>query len=163
MKHSRKRSNIVPLSLDPRSTNALKYKPEYCQLIIRRAKLGEFPEQWCSRIDISLSTMYNWANRYQEFDRASQLAWTHLTSYWTQAAWKAALGGPANTQVLIHILKKRFPDTWGHSARNTQASFPTSYGPEPKPRTSRPSDDLDGPSLEELEQELAELRQRNNI
>ena len=43
MKHSRKRSNIVPLSLDPRSTNALKYKPEYCQLVTDRAKLGEFP------------------------------------------------------------------------------------------------------------------------
>lgn len=163
MKHSRKRSNIVPLSLDPRSTNALKYKSEYCQLVTDRAKLGEFPEQWCTRIDISLSTLYNWANRYPEFDRACQLAWTHLTSYWTKAAWEAAKGGTANTKILIHILIKRFPDTWGCSARNTQASFPTSYGPKLKATATRFSDETDDATLEELEKELAELRKRQEI
>jgi hypothetical protein len=125
MKHSRKRSNIVPIVRDPRATNALKYRPEFCALVTDLARQGHFPEEWCRRIEVSLSTMYNWANRYPDFDEACQLGWTYLTAYWTCQALQAARGGPADTKLLIHILQKRFPDTWGHTARNTQASFPT--------------------------------------
>lgn len=119
MKNSRKRSNIVPTSIDPRARNALKYDPCFCALIPQLAKKGEFPEQWCEHLQISMTTMYNWANKYEEFDEACRLAWTYLASYWTAKMMRAARGEMTDTKVLMQILQKRFPDTWGHSSKNT--------------------------------------------
>jgi len=126
MKHSGKRSNIVPTSVDPRANNALKYRSSYCERVVALARLGQFPEDWCAEIGISLSTMYNWANRYDEFDEACQLAWTCLTAHWTKRLVDTARGGPGDAKALIHIVAKRFPDTWGYTAKNTRDSFPTS-------------------------------------
>ena len=54
MTDSRKRSNIVPLSADPRAENALKYRPAYCVRVKEMAKRGCFPEQWAAELGVSM-------------------------------------------------------------------------------------------------------------
>ena len=128
MHNSRKRSNIVPDSPDPRAANASKYRPEYCELVIRMAKDGKFPEQWCIEIGVTLSTLYNWANRQEDFDRACQIAWTALTAHWSQLVTDAVFGKiKISEKVMLQILRKRFPDTWGFDAKNNQQTFPTRW------------------------------------
>ncbi|WIY23634.1 DUF3987 domain-containing protein [Parasedimentitalea psychrophila] len=56
-------------------------------LLVRQ---GEFPEQWCARMDVALSTMFNWATRYPDIDEACRVALTALSAYWTRELWKAA-------------------------------------------------------------------------
>lgn len=158
MIHSRKRSNIVPISQDPRATNALKYRPEFCKLVTDLARQGHFPEEWCAQIEVSLSTMYNWANRYPAFDEACQLAWTFLTAYWTRQALQVARGGPADAKLLIHILQKRFPDTWGHTARNTQASFPRGTKEQKREQAKPSANSFDEMTISELSAELERIR-----
>ncbi|WP_123792786.1 hypothetical protein [Pacificibacter maritimus] len=154
MKQSRKRSNIVPITKDPRATNVLKYRSEFCKLVTELARQGHFPEEWCAQIEVSLSTMYNWANRYPAFDDACQLAWTYLTAYWTRQALQAACGGPADAKLLIHILQKRFPDTWGHKACNTQASFPMGTKGQKQEPAKPSANSLDEMTISELRAEI---------
>jgi len=163
VQHSRKRSNIVPLEQDPRARNALKYKPEYCGIVKKMAKAGKFPEEWCQEFNISLSTMYNWANKYEDFDDACQIAWTALTAFWTGVTVEAARSGLKDTKVLLEILKKRFPDTWGFCARNTQSSFPTRWSTDPEHSKHNPEINLDEKSEEELIAELKMLRERHDL
>lgn len=158
MIQSRKRSNIVPITKDPRATNALKYRPEFCKLVTYLARQGHFPEEWCAQIEVSLSTMYNWANRYPAFDEACQLAWTYLTAYWTRQTLQAARGGPADAKLLIHILQKRFPDTWGHTARNTQASFPIGAKGQKQEPTKPSVNSLDELTIPELRAEIERIK-----
>ncbi|MBY6153373.1 hypothetical protein KUV47_09130 [Vannielia litorea] len=121
MQNSRKRSNIFPLEVDPRASNALKYREqEDCDLVVHRAREGHFPEQWCAEMGISMATFYSWADRYPEFDRAVRIAWTALSAFWTAEIVSVALGKKeANVKVLLELLRRRFPDTWGANARGT--------------------------------------------
>ena len=124
-RHSRKRSNIVPLAADPRATNALKYRgQEHCNLVKRMAREGQFPESWCAEMGIAMSTIYGWAARYPEFDEACRVAWTALSSFWTAQIMAAARGEQScDAKVLMEILRRRFPDTWGKNARNTVGQY----------------------------------------
>lgn len=119
---------------------------------------GQFQEQWCAKIKISMSTMYNWANRYPEFDEARQLAWTYLTAYWTNQAILAAGGAPAEVKLLIHILQKRFPNTWGSHPRNTQANFSSRVSKTTSRREESSANQFELMTEEELTSELSKIR-----
>jgi len=108
--------------------------------------------------------MYNWANRYAEFDEACQLAWVHLTAFWTQQAIEAARGGPQNAKLVVEILKKRFPDTWGYNSRNIQANFPTRWSCiSETDKKSSSSKRVDEAKSEDLHSELEMLRKRHGL
>lgn len=87
------------------------------------ARNGEFPEQWCAKMGVAMSTMFNWAARYPEFDEACRIAWTALSAYWTGELVKAARGNNCNTRLLLELLRRRFPDTWGSNAKNGADHF----------------------------------------
>tara|TARA_R110000822_G_scaffold281754_1_gene403405 strand:- start:166 stop:675 length:510 start_codon:yes stop_codon:yes gene_type:complete len=156
MTESRKRSNIVPITIDPRATNALKYRPEFCKLVIDLSRQGHFPEEWCTQIEISLSTMYNWATRYPAFDEACRVAWTALTSYWTQELIEAARGNNCDRKILFEVIRRRFPDTWGASAKNTVGHFTSCVDAASSTIPNEP--DFSTWTIGELRSELAELR-----
>ncbi|NRB19471.1 MAG: hypothetical protein HRU33_18390 [Rhodobacteraceae bacterium] len=160
MTQARKRSNIVPISVDPRSRNALKYRgKEHCDLIKSMARQGEFPEQWCAKMDVALATMFNWATRYPDFDEACRVAWTALSAYWTRELMKAAQGGGCDQKLLLELLRRRFPDTWGEAARNTEAHFVLSVNAARS--TALDAKEIHDITVDELLQELELLRRRN--
>ncbi|SMD05090.1 hypothetical protein [Primorskyibacter flagellatus] len=159
MTHSRKRSNIVPLTADPRAKNALKYRPEYCEIVKRMAREGQFPEAWCSEMGVSMSTMYNWAARYPEFDEACCIAWTALAAYWTGKAVRMAFGGEGDAKPLIRILRTRFPDTWGDNPRNTAGHYEHVMRPGMMELMAHHHTAVRGMTKEQIEAELAKLRE----
>tara|TARA_R110000796_G_scaffold65477_3_gene151220 strand:- start:1769 stop:2278 length:510 start_codon:yes stop_codon:yes gene_type:complete len=156
MIESRKRSNIVPITIDPRATNALKYRPEFCKLVVDLARQGHFPEEWCTQIEISLSTMYNWATRYPEFDEACRVAWTALSAYWTGELIQAAGSNACDTKLLLELIRRRFPDTWGANAKNTFGHFISCVDAASSTRSKAP--DFSTWTIDELKSELAGLR-----
>ncbi|NRB18584.1 MAG: hypothetical protein HRU33_13710 [Rhodobacteraceae bacterium] len=161
MTQARKRSNIVPISVDPRSRNALKYRgKEHCDLVKSMARQGEFPEQWCASMDVALSTMYNWATRYPDFDVACRVALTALSAYWTNELRKAARGGSCDRKLFLELLRRRFPDTWGEAARNTEAHFVSSVNAARS--TALGGKEITEMTADELRQELKILRMRND-
>lgn len=83
-----------------------------------------FVEEWCAAIGVMMSTLYNWANRYPEFEEAMHQAWYLLRAYWTKQARESIIGVGRPPSVLIKILETRFPETWGRTnPRITQEAF----------------------------------------
>lgn len=162
--HSRKRSNVVPLRVDPRAANALKYKAdEHCALVVGMAREGRFPEEWAAEMGVAMSTMYGWAARYTAFDRACRVAWTALASYWTQAAMSAALGGECNTKILLLILKRRFPDIWGENPRATSEHYMSWVQKARKEERAENGGTTEEESLEDLCAQLKKIRERQGV
>lgn len=102
---------------------ANKYDPDFCDQVRVFATQGMFPEEWCAHFGVTMSTLYNWANAHQEFEQAVHEAWWALRAYWTQKARMKVEGVGIPPTVLLKILEKRFPDTWGKTPKNTQDAF----------------------------------------
>lgn len=104
---------------------ANKYDPEYCWTVRKMGQEGQFPEEWCAEIGVTMWTLYNWANTYPEFEQAMHEAWYCLRAYWAKQARIAAQGGSGvvSPTVMLEILRKRFPDTWGLNPKATHDHF----------------------------------------
>jgi hypothetical protein len=129
---TRTRSNIVPIGPDGEETsNRLKYDPDFCMQVRVMATEGKFPETWCAEIGVTMQTMWNWANKYPEFDEAYRIAWHILHAVWTQ---KLAdnINTRTNQAMLIELLRKRFPATYGNVPRNTLDAFEARNDPPPQ-------------------------------
>lgn len=127
---TRTRANIMLIKPKPGEQRALRYDPEYCWVIRDMAQQGKFPESWCAHIGVTMSTLYNWADEYPEFSEAFEIAWHLLNDYWTEYAVKNLSNIDLRSTVLLEILRKRFPETWGRQARNTLGNFQTRNSPE---------------------------------
>ena len=127
-KNPRYRANIMLIGQQAgEEGRALKYDPKYCMEIRDMAQDGKFPEEWCAHIGVTITTIYNWANRYPEFDEAVRIAWHILHAYYSEKARKI-VENPLKYNVLkatvfLEILRKRFPSTWGKEPRNTAEDF----------------------------------------
>lgn len=116
---NRRRANIVSLDIDPRSQNASKYDPAHGLTIRLLAQEGKFPETWCAQLGVTMQTLWNWANKYPEFDEHVRIAWHLLHDFWTEKATSLLTHPTAKQTLLLEILRKRFPETWGDDPRNT--------------------------------------------
>lgn len=102
---------------------ANKYDEEHCWTVRTMAQEGMFPEEWCAELGVTLPTLYNWANAYPEFEQAVHEAWWLLRAFWTKKARDSIQGVGMPPSVLMSVLEKRFPDTWGKNPRNTHETF----------------------------------------
>lgn len=144
---------------DPR-TAAVKYDPEHCWTIRELAQEGLFPESWCARIGVTLKTMYNWANTYPEFEEAFSISWHILHAYWSEEAKKAETGfGKRPPSVLLEILRKRFPSTYGQNPRNTHDHFEARNAVDQAGADGTPSD-LGQLSDDDIAARIAALEER---
>lgn len=115
---------LVPADAGREYKAANKYDPEYCWTVRQLAEGGEFPEEWCAAIGVTMPTLFNWANAYPEFEQAMHEAWWLCRAYWTKQARTSVQGVGIPPTVLIKVLESRFPDTWGKTAaRNTHETF----------------------------------------
>lgn len=125
--HNRKRANIMLIGPQPGEQRALKYDPEFCWTVRLMGQDGKFPEEWCAGLGVTMSTLFQWANTYPDFDQAVREAWHLLNAYWTRKARdvveKPLFYSDLKATVFLEILRKRFPETWGKNARNTQETF----------------------------------------
>lgn len=120
-----RRADIIPRGddRDPRAYNRLKYEPRYCDMIRFMAQEGQFPEEWCANIGVTMVTMWNWCNAYPEFDDAYQISWHILHSVWSEKLRKSIHGSNVNQGIILEIMRKRFPATYGKNPRNTFDAF----------------------------------------
>lgn len=102
---------------------ANKYDPEYCHTVRELAQKGMFVEEWCAHIGMTMSTLYNWANRHPEFEQAVHEAWWILRSYWTERARLSIQGVGMAPSILAMILERRFGDMWGRNSVNLHEHF----------------------------------------
>jgi hypothetical protein len=167
---TRKRANIMLIGQQPgEEGRALKYRPEFCDAVRLMANEGMFPEEWCAQIGVTMSTLFNWANTYPDFERAVSEAWHILNAHWTKKAReivsRPALWSDLKATVFLEILRKRFPETWGKNARNTQETFENrrTEMDEEAGRSSSPLFDQDSirrAATEDIERRIAELEAR---
>lgn len=167
MSESRKRANIMLIGPQPGEQRALKYDPEFCWTVRLMGQEGKFPEEWCARLGITMSTLYQWSNIYPDFDQAVREAWHLLNAYWTAKARdvveKPLLYSDLKATIFLEILRKRFPETWGKNARNTQETFENRNTDPEGDGTASPLTDpnrLRDAKIDELEQRLRTLRAR---
>lgn len=169
MSNNRKRANIMLICAGPGNDRALKYDPQMGWRVRDMAQEGMFPEEWCADLGITMSTMFHWANIHPEFDEAVRIAWHLLNAYYTRKARQVIdnpmLYSDLKATVFLEILRKRFPETWGKNARNTQETFETRdvVNPEDEARQVSPLSDPDAVRHardEEIEQRIAALEAR---
>lgn len=120
---SRTRANIMLIKPQPGEQRALKYDPEFCWTIRTLAQDGKFPESWCAEIGVTMSTIYRWADEYSEFNEAVEISWHLLNHFWTEYAVTNLSNIDLRSTVLLELLRKRFPETWGKQPRNTLGNF----------------------------------------
>lgn len=102
---------------------ANKYDPEHCWTIRMLAQEGKFPEEWVSELGVTLSTLYNWANAYPEFEQAMHEAHWLCRAYWAKKARESIQGIGMAPSILALILERRFGDMWGRKGVNLHEHF----------------------------------------
>lgn len=93
---------------DPRC----KYKPEYCELVIERAKEGRSLESFSAFIGAGRTTVYDWRQRYPEFEEAVQIAKLHQQAWWEDRALDIATGAKGSHVLVMFALKNVDPVNW---------------------------------------------------
>lgn len=165
---TRTRANIMLIGQKAgEQGRALKYDPEFCWTVRLMAQEGKFPESWCARLGVTMQTLFNWANTYPDFDQAVREAWHILNAYWTERAQQIvehpALWSDLKATILLEILRKRFPESWGRNARNTQETFETRAKPIEGEAQRSPLADpekIRAADMDEIERRIAALEAR---
>lgn len=89
------------------------YRPEYCDLVIERAKEGKSLESFAAHINTSRTSLFRWRQEYPEFEEAVQIAKLHQLDWWENRALEIASGEIKGNHVLvIFALKNVGSDTW---------------------------------------------------
>ena len=166
---TRKRANIMLICAQPGNDRALKYDPEMCWRVRDMAQNGMFPEEWCADLGVTMSTLFQWANDHAEFDEACRIGWHLLNAYYTKKARevieKPSLYSDLKATVFLEILRKRFPESWGNNARNTQETFENREitTPEDQERAKSPLSDPDAikqATMDQINARIAALEAR---
>ena len=72
-----------------------KYKPEYCEQIIKFMSKGKSLTAFSAKIGVTKKTVYNWEKRHPEFERALALAKAACEAWWEEAGQNGMfMGGP---------------------------------------------------------------------
>ena len=106
-----------------KTCNRQKYDETMGQRVMEMAQEGKFPEEWCAEIGILPSTLYNWANRYPEFEEAVENAWVLLHA-WAAKTFRENLQNPNFRQTMfLKKMERRLPNTFGDKAKLTEDNF----------------------------------------
>lgn len=88
------------------------YKEEYCEMLVQHMEQGYSFESFAGVLRVSRQTIYDWADRHQEF-LDSKRAGTELSRLWWERTGHAGMfmGGkdnPFNSTVWVFSMKNRF-------------------------------------------------------
>ena len=177
-------ANIIPLGPDGQPTsNRLKYDPAFCEQVREMAQEGMMPEEWAANIGVTMATLYNWANKYPDFEEAIRVGWTILTAVYTrkfrehivtnhrkvtvdtEASIQEQSGPKVNQAIFLEFMRKRFPSIYGPTPRGTfegfearNAGLPTEDG---QPATPDAVKAMDNDAIQARLEELRKRRQHD--
>ena len=90
----------------------VKYKPEYCDMLIDFMSKGYSVEAFCGHINTTFETMYRWLKHpdYGEFRQAKKIGEGKQREFWEQAGRLGLMGKIKgfNTSVWIFNMKNRY-------------------------------------------------------
>lgn len=89
-----------------------KYKPEYCEVVIKLGKEGKSLVQMAAHFDISRQTIDNWAENNPDFLEALLRAKVHAQNWWEDAGMKGMVGDKFNAAVWKKSMEARFREDY---------------------------------------------------
>jgi transposase len=98
----------------PHPGQPTKYKPEYCEKLIKHMSKGLGYMSFGASIGHTNSTVHNWEKDHPEFLDAKEKAFDANRLWWDDKAARASIGKipNANATLMIFNLKNRFPKEW---------------------------------------------------
>jgi hypothetical protein len=94
-----------------------KYKPEFCEGIIKHMTFGFSKESYAGVIGVSVVTLFNWINEKPEFKRAVEIAKSRCRLAWENIGIQGMLRGPKEFGERTWALNmfNRFGKEWRNS------------------------------------------------
>jgi len=95
-----------------KSTNKVgrptKYRKEYCQIAINLGKEGKGRAHLASTLGVSVSSLREWEQEYEEFSTAMDLNYTHSEAWWLNHALNRA---PESDKMIMFMLQHKYKYT----------------------------------------------------
>ena len=90
----------------------VKYRPEYCDMLIEEMASGFTFDSFASDIGVSKQTLYNWCLIYPEFKEAKDIGIEASRKTLEGIMLNVARTGKGNFIPAFIMLKNRFPNDW---------------------------------------------------
>lgn len=74
-----------------------KYKPEYCEAVVKHMEQGYSFETFGAIIDVGRTTLYEWVEVYPEFKKAKQIAMAKCQMWWEKTGHEGMFMGGKDT------------------------------------------------------------------
>jgi len=89
-----------------------KYKPEYCEAVIKHMNEGASLTSFAASIDVSRSRINEWMEAHEEFQEAVKVAKSKCAYWWESVGRKNAVEGGGNATLVVFGLKNMAADDW---------------------------------------------------
>jgi len=89
-----------------------KYKPEYCEEIIRLGKEGKSIAQMAAFFDVDKASIFRWAEESDDFRTAFARAKVHSQNWWEDKAQQNLASRDFNAQLWLKSVASRFRDDY---------------------------------------------------
>ena len=90
-----------------------KYKPEYCEAVVRHMSDGASLTSFAAEIDVARSTINEWMEAHPEFSEAVKRAKAKCAAWWEKKGREGASGEAAvNPTLVIFGLKNMASEDW---------------------------------------------------
>lgn len=89
-----------------------KYDPKYCDMIVEHMSEGASATSFAAEIDVSRSTITEWADTYPEFSAAVTRAKAKCAAWWERVGRTNAVTGNGNATLVIFGLKNMGAEDW---------------------------------------------------
>jgi transposase len=101
-----------------------KYKPEYCEKVIKWGKEGKSRTWIAAALDTSRETLDNWAKANPDFFDALSRAKAHEQRWWEDAGQAGMTSDKFNGGVWSKNMAARFPAEWRDNSKVEVAGDP---------------------------------------
>ncbi len=90
-----------------------KYKPEYCEMLIKHMETGLSFESFAGVVSVCRDSLYEWEKVYEEFSYAKKIGFQKNLLTWEKIMLSHAIGkNKGNVAVAFFQVKNRFPDLY---------------------------------------------------
>ena len=89
-----------------------KYKPEYCEEVIRLGKEGKSIAQMAAFFDVDKASIFRWAEESDDFRTALARARVHSQNWWEDKAQQNLASRDFNAQLWLKSVASRFRDDY---------------------------------------------------
>ena len=106
-----------------------KYKPEYCDMLVKHMAEGASMTSFAAEIDVSRETISEWSRVHPEFSAAVKKGKAKCAAWWEKLGRVGAQGGEVNPTLVIFGLKNMAADDWREKQELAHTSPDGSLGP----------------------------------